>query len=1026
MKIKRLRIAGFGPYKNEQVIDFERFDADGIFLITGKTGAGKSSILDAVCFALYGSVPRYEGTESPLRSDHCEPDDPTFVELEFALDENDYRIYRTPRYEKNKKRGLGTTMSPPDARLDIRDLPDGRDLQCGRDLPGGRDLADVHGARSAPGAEGWRSVATRPVDVGHELSRILPLKQDQFLQVILLAQNRFQRFLLAKTDDRRGVLRTLFGSARFEQLELGLIQRRKVLDDELDSVRQRLAGLAATASRQLQRENLPGNEAADGHGTRDRAWFAAALAELEELFAEAAEGAERATSVLNLATVKVQAQDDLRGRQDRRNEARSALAVLDARQEAVALDREAVLAANRASRVWPALRTRREAEDALDQALAGELRARDAWREYQDDPNLVETADRLTAVTDDLLGQLGSLNDVRDAERLLPGIAVGIVTLQDELARHAASVQQTQALLQELPERLEEVEADLAAALLAAAREPEARARTERLLVAQAAADQVRLLDAVLAEAHLSDAVAAGENAAAAVHYQALVDRRLAGHAVELASSLVPGEPCEVCGSTVHPAPATGDDEPVTEADIASARKRLKQGQARLEQTHAATGTVATDLAEARARAGERSIAEIAGETTASDAALAEAVSAGVRATALGLDKSRVRVELDEAGRALADLCSVRDEAAAGLAERRSARQAIDDRVAAQRGDFASVGFRVDRLQAELASARALDEALDHSRERRSLRNAADASVQAQLAREGFADEHAATAAHQDDADVLQLEELIRGHDDSRAAARSVLAEPALTGLPAGLIDVGLARDTLVIAAAARDAALAARGSLGERVVVMTGLVTDARVHFDAGEELLATQTQVRELAAAVHGDEPNTKRMRLETYVLAAQLEQIIAAANNRLRTMTGGRYTLEHDDSVQFRGGQSGLGLMIRDAHTGRARPTQSLSGGETFLASLALALGLAEIVSNQAGGIALDTLFVDEGFGSLDSATLETAMSTLDGLRAGGRTIGLISHVDSMKEQIPAKLVITVTDQGFSEIGEVPVSV
>ncbi|TFC36867.1 AAA family ATPase [Cryobacterium sp. TMT2-14] len=1003
MKIKRLRIAGFGPYKNEQVIDFERFDADGIFLITGKTGAGKSSILDAVCFALYGSVPRYEGTESQLRSDHCEPDDPTFVELEFALHENDYRIYRTPRYEKNKKRGPGTTMSPPDARLDIRDLHDDRDTP-----------------------EGWRSVATRPVDVGHELSRILPLKQDQFLQVILLAQNRFQRFLLAKTDDRRGVLRTLFGTARFEQLELGLISRRKSLDDGLESVRQRLAGLAATASRHLQREDLPGDDSDDAPGSRDRAWFDAALAELDELLAEASAGAERATSALELAAAGVQAQEDLRSRQDRRNEAHSALAVLEARQVAVALDRAAVLAANRASRVWPALRTRREAEEALERALVGESYAHGAWREYQDDPGLVETTESLKAVIENLLGRLGSLKDVLDVERLLPGIEAKIVTLQEELALHVASVEQTQALLDELPDRMDDVNEALAAAALAAASEPEARAQAERLRAAEGAAGQVRRLDAELEVAHRADAVAAGENAAAAVRYQTLVDRRLAGHAVELASHLVPGEPCEVCGSTAHPAPATGDEEPVTEADIVAARACLKQAQTRLDQTHVAAGTVATDLAEARARAGERTIDEIVAEMAASEVALAAAVNAGVRAAALGLDKSRLRAELDEAGRALAGLCSARDVAAVQLAERRSARQAIDDRVSAQRGDFASVGHRVDRLRAELASARALGEALDHSRERRSLRNAAGASVQAQLDREGFVDEQDVAAAHQNDADVRQLEELIRGHDDSRAAARSVLAEPALTGLPAGLTDVGPARETLVTAAAERDAALAERGSLGERVAVMTGLVTDARVHFDAGAELLSTQTQVRELAAAVHGDEPNTKRMRLETYVLAAQLEQIIAAANNRLRTMTGGRYTLEHDDSVQFRGGQSGLGLMIRDAHTGRARPTQSLSGGETFLASLALALGLAEIVSNQAGGIALDTLFVDEGFGSLDGATLETAMSTLDGLRAGGRTIGLISHVDSMKEQIPAKLVITVSDQGFSEIGEVLVSV
>jgi exonuclease SbcC len=210
MKIKRLRIVGFGPYKNEQLIDFERFDADGIFLITGKTGAGKSSILDAICFALYGSVPRYEGTESQLRSDHCEPDDPTSVELEFGMNEQTYRIYRTPKYDKAKKRGTGTTPSQADARLDVRD-------------------GAVSGAGGEPG-DGWRTLAARPVDVGHELARILPLKQDQFLQVILLAQNRFQRFLLARTEDRRAVLRTLFGTARFEQLETELLARRKALD----------------------------------------------------------------------------------------------------------------------------------------------------------------------------------------------------------------------------------------------------------------------------------------------------------------------------------------------------------------------------------------------------------------------------------------------------------------------------------------------------------------------------------------------------------------------------------------------------------------------------------------------------------------------------------------------------------------------------------------------------------------------------------------------------------------------------
>jgi len=264
---------------------------------------------------------------------------------------------------------------------------------------------------------------------------------------------------------------------------------------------------------------------------------------------------------------------------------------------------------------------------------------------------------------------------------------------------------------------------------------------------------------------------------------------------------------------------------------------------------------------------------------------------------------------------------------------------------------------------------------------------------------------------------VTRRETVVRLHDDGLAAAQHTLADADLIGLPVERVDRAPAEALLRAARGARDAALTGHSSLAERAGQLRTVVTDVRRHFAASASLLSEQQQVRGLADVVHGDEPNTKRMRLESFVLAGQLEEIVTAANRRLSTMTSGRYALQHDDTAEFRGAQSGLGLAILDEHTGRARATHSLSGGETFLASLALALGLAEVVTNQAGGITLDTLFVDEGFGSLDSETLETAMGTLDALRAGGRTIGLISHVESMKEQIHARITITVTAQGDS---------
>jgi exonuclease SbcC len=995
MKIKRLRLAGFGPFKNEQVVDFERFDADGIFLITGKTGAGKSSILDAVCFALYGSVPRYEGTESQLRSDHCEPDDPTFVELEFGLNGQDYRIFRTPRYLKAKKRGTGTTVSAPDARLEIRD----------RDGDG--DVSD-----------GWRGIAARPVDVGHELARILPLKQDQFLQVILLAQNRFQRFLLAKTDDRREVLRTLFGTARFQGLETELITRRKALDDELAVVRVRLASLAAAAARQLPAAAESGTEGRDG------AWFDAAIAEIGQALDIAAATAAVMDAALGEATAELRAQEDVRARQDRRDAAAATLDELSDRSAAIDADRDSVTSANRAARVWPQIAAEQAARSAALRAATDEMTAREAWITIRrgDDPDPGAGAgagSTLSDTIDLLLEQLGSLNDVLAAEEQLPALDADITSAETALAEAETALDGLQHQIDAAPSRLDDLDRLLAAAVRDAAREPEALAALARVEAARAADGNASALEAELSTARDTHGAAAAKNAEAAEHYRTLVARRLADHAGELASRLVEGEPCGVCGSPSHPHPAAASGEPVTEADADAALTRMTQAQEDLGQSTGAVLELGTRAAAARAAAGSESAVDRAAQASGAVAAVELAHTAAELCVELGAERLRLRTELDAAQDTLSGVRSGRDAAATRLTECRGRRIAIEERAGRQRAGFASVAERSASLRSELQAARTLDLARALSAERERTLDAASAAVTTQFTTEGFTAESEVVAARRTADGIVELETRIRAHGDALAAVRAVLAEPGLAELPAHPIDLEPATAARAVAAEARDAALSAQGTLAVRRDEVALVVAEARGLFATSATLLTTQAQVRELAAVVHGEEPNTKRMKLETYVLAAQLEEIILAANGRLREMTGGRYALEHDDSLQYRGTQSGLGLAILDQHTGRARPTHSLSGGETFLASLALALGFAEVVSHQAGGIALDTLFVDEGFGSLDSETLETAMNTLDGLRAGGRTIGLISHVDSMKEQIPAKLSVLVTDQGFSEI-------
>jgi len=1014
VKILRLRLAGFGPYKNEQVVDFERFDSDGIFLISGKTGAGKSSILDAICFALYNQVPRFDGSELKLRSDHCAADDPTFVELDFSVNQSRYRLRRSPAYERPKKNQTGVTTAAPTAVLQVLDDGDGSD--------GG----------------GWRGIAAKPGAVGHELDAILPLKVDQFLQVILLAQNRFQRFLLAKTEERRAVLRSLFNTGRFEQLEAALILRRKGVDEQL-----------ATSERDLEQ-----NQTASAHLLRYEGalaaptaeWFAAAQHDLAGQLDAAT--IEQARTIVELTAASDQHQFLLQTaeRQLRRSVATRALATLDARQVDVLRQRNDLQNAARAARVWPQVQARHAAASALAAAASAlaAAQAERAWgrlAETSSAPGAAgaaspasaaitgdrsptdiapsETREQLQLVIDGLLGRLGALEDALVDELALPKLDHTIAELLTQQRESSHALEAARAQADALPVQIEAITAEHSAAQVAAARQPDTRIALDRATRTVAAADTVTRLGAALLTAQQAELTASGDNADAAAHYESVLARRFSGFAAELATRLVTGDACAVCGSTAHPQPALGHDEPVTTHELNTARSTVTDRQGQLLVAQNAVQSVDLRLAEARALTSGRDAATIAAEHYAA----AEAHRWADRATATLPDLQAQLAELQStvtrAAASVEELRGQRDQASTAHASLVTQRQAIFDRIAGQRGEFDSVRGQATHLHNKLNQARTLATALSLVDECGAAEKAAQSRLAAQLAEEAFADETAALAARLDQPEFDRRTNALRVHDDGLAAARATLAEPDLADLPTEPVDVAPAAAAAAAASTARDSALTMQSSLVDRTATLSVIAGRVDALFAASAQMHEMQQQVRLLADVVHGDEPNTKRMRLENYVLAAQLEEIVAAANIRLRTMTSGRYTLEHDDSLAFGGARSGLGLTIRDEYTGRARPTHSLSGGESFLASLALALGLAEVVTGQTGGVTLDTLFVDEGFGSLDGETLETAMSTLDSLRAGGRTIGLISHVDSMKEQIPATLRIVVTDRGYSEI-------
>ncbi len=980
MKILALTMAGFGPYKNEQHVDFEQFDDDGIFLITGKTGAGKSSILDAICYALYNGVPRYEGTQQQLRSDHCDIDDPTFVELEFRINGTDYRVRRTPEFERPKRRGTGTTKQAASAELFVRD------------------------------SDGWRGLAARAVDVAMELDAVLGLSKDQFLQVILLAQNRFQKFLRSGNDDRQAVLRTLFGTRRFEQVEAALVDRRKALETRLGSSREALAAHAALLAGVLQTEPPAAEPTLE--------WFEETLIGYEALIAQAEAAAVAADAAALDASARLQALESARAMQARRDGARRQLADWEAQRESVDGDRQVLGEANRAAILRPQIIRWNEAAAALQDALEREDAARAHYARQGDS---AATLSELAGVVDDAKAEQGALQAVLADEARLPALERDLAAAAEQVAACGDAIADAVANAAELPARIDAETQLFLDAQGRAAAEPSAAERVASVVASLTAATRAVPLEGDHRAALERESGANATLTAAVARHGALLTRRLAGYASELASELVDGAPCAVCGSVDHPAPASPmDDQPhVTDADLDAANAAITEASALLRAASDATAAVASRLAEERAASGGKAVPQLEAELAEAESALGAAQSARTETTARQRTLTTLRAELEGATAALERLREERATAEKRQAELEVSRREIDARVQQARGEHDSVTERAAALAKRITAATAVVEAVGQVDSCRASLAAAEAVLAEQLAEHDFASAEEVERARRTRTEIQALEARIRAYEQGVATASATLSELAEADLPEEPIETDAAREAAEATALARDEARDIRASVAERASQLRSTVAAARAQHAASAGMQEEYAQLRELTNAVQGLEPNTKRMRLETYVLAAQLEEIVAAANARLGAMTHGRFALEHDDAVQYRNTRSGLGLAILDQHTGRSRATHSLSGGETFLASLALALGLAEVVQNQAGGITLDTLFIDEGFGSLDSETLETAMATLDGLRAGGRTIGLISHVDTMKEQIHAKLHIRVTDQGHSEI-------
>jgi exonuclease SbcC len=992
VRLHRLELTGFGPFRERQIVDFDAFSGDGIFLIAGRTGAGKSSVLDGVTFALYGGVPRYDGSDRRLRSDHCAPEDPTSVVVEFSAGERRWRVTRSPEYERPKQRGTGMTTEPHRAQLD--------------------ELVD----------DEWVGRAARPVDVARELDEILGLSQQQFLQVILLAQNRFAEFLLAKNDERQRLLRRLFGTRTYEGYQAALEQRRRDAEHELAAAGDGVALLVNEAERLLAADGLEGET--DPSAELTRRLEAAAVGVQRAAYRAETLTRERdeADAAHRVAEAAHSAAKALREKQEQRARSWVALTELEEAAPRVADERAVLASAIAAEGLRAYLEAASTARRAAEAAGVRVAERRTAWAEAQPSGAGSPAADAdFAAIVEGLTGELALYSAAEAAERDLARVT-------RDLAQSTATATEFEAALAALdvaraafPERLAAIDAELARAHVDAG--GLAAARTHRDAV------EKRLTGARDAErlAGLSRDAEAAYLAASALHDAAragvtdLLRRRLAGHAAELAADLVAGEPCAVCGATEHPSPAPPSDDPVSDDEITAAE--ASRDVAALTETGAAEAarTAREELAAAVARAGGDDTTTLEAALSAAEADVTAAAEASARSERLSAEREALAAaERDaraEREKLAEELGAVRERIAGLAAEADAARRIVDD----ARGDHASVADRIAEVRERRDRAAALVEALTAADAAEGHASRAEAEQDARVEASDFSDAEAVAAALRPDAERSAIEARVRQHEVALRAEKSRLRdlELELAGEPEEPVDVAAAATLLADARERWSAAVDSAAHAGQTAERLADLVARAISAHDGITGLADDYAVVSRLANTVSGRAPNTHRMTLESFVLAAELEEIVEAANLRLSDMSSGRYRLQHSDALAARGAASGLGLEIMDAHTGIARPAQSLSGGETFLASLALALGLAEVVTARAGGVRLDTLFIDEGFGSLDDDTLELAMRTLDELRQGGRTVGLISHVAAMKEQIPAQLAVEASPQGPSAI-------
>lgn len=918
MRPIQLTLSAFGPYADTTVLDLDKLGTRGLYLVTGDTGAGKTTIFDAITFALYGEPSGDSRDPSMLRSKYAQPSTPTEVELLFSYRGKTYQLRRNPEYERPAKRGGGTTMQKADATLIY---PDGR-------------------------------LVTRYREVTAAVTALIGLDRSQFSRIAMIAQGDFLKLLLASTEERKAIFRQIFQTAPYQALQEQLKSRAAALSAQCDALRQsirqyaggvlcdaddaRCAELARAQTGQLAAEDT--------------------LALLSSLLADDHAASEQQQHALQHAEARITELTAQLGQAEAHEKTRAALETAQAQQTHAAQQLEAAHAALLAEQA------QQPARDNLHAQIAA---ARLELPRYDE---LEDARAALTAQTQLQRTQQTAL--VQDRAK------------QARAADAFRAQQQEFTALEDCGAAQEKLTAQLA----------QYEQRAEALSALVQALSSCDALQDKCQSARADYQTAAQEAHALTSDYLQKNRAFLDGQAGVLAQTLQPGLPCPVCGACDHPRPAQPSAQAPTEAALERARKASEARQKAAADASAAAAQLSGRLETLTAATAEQAAALLGAQAdpqayaAQADAAQTE-TAAAVRAAQRSLADVRTRT-------------ARRAELARCLPQREAELKALETALAARDSAAAAQAARVDAMQAALDT---LARALPFAGKAQAVRALQD--LQAGHTALQTALERAQTAyqAAKSQTDTL--------------AGQIASCRAQLAAAPA--VPIAALREQLAHHQTEKAACTRALTALTARLQTNQTAFDHLRARFSELTDLEAQWSRMRALSATANGNLAGKEKIMLETYVQMTYFDRVIARANTRFMVMSGGQYELKRSAEAENNRSQSGLALDVVDHYNGTERSVRSLSGGEAFKASLSLALGLSDEIQSCAGGIRLDSMFVDEGFGSLDEESLGQAMQALTGLTEGDRLVGIISHVAELKSRIDKQIIVTKAKSGGSRV-------